>query len=240
MEFIQNSIKMAKKFIYIEDQYFVSRRIKAELLKKLIDQDFAFLLILMQDSALFESGPDLLDNEFPYLIAARNEIRTDFLKVDPKQNKWRMFTLRASQNEGRQKFCGSYVHSKTMIFDDDFAVIGSANADNRGYTYDTEIAVGVTDDPFGRVSAQRFSRNLRINLWHKHLGLSQTLLTDWHGSLRFWISPPQQAMIVDSSALEDSPMLGPKAILRDFPQADRLWREDIDPDADLLPLAASS
>ena len=42
-------------------------------------------------------------------------------------------------------------------------------------------------------------------------------------------------MIVDSSDLEDSPMLGGKTILRDFPQPNRLWQEDIDPDADLLP-----
>jgi hypothetical protein len=53
--------------------------------------------------------------------------------------------------------------------------------------------------------------------------------------LNYWKNPPPGAMVFDNSALEDSPLLGPKAILKDFPAADRLWREDIDPDADLLP-----
>jgi phosphatidylserine/phosphatidylglycerophosphate/cardiolipin synthase-like enzyme len=151
-----------------------------------------------------------------------------------------MFTLQASPDPARQQFCGSYVHSKTMIFDDDFAVIGTANADDRSYTYDTEVVVGIPDDPFGRASAQKFARNLRVNLWHKHLGLPQNSLLDFSSALSYWFKPPSQAMVVDSSVLEDSPMLGPKAVLRNFPQADRLWREDIDPDADLLPLKAGT
>jgi phosphatidylserine/phosphatidylglycerophosphate/cardiolipin synthase-like enzyme len=233
---IQNAIQRSSTFIYIEDQYLVSRRLKAELVTKLRDPKFQFVLILMQDSGTFEKNKDnFFDNEIPYLIAARNEIRTDFLSVDPKRTKWRMFRLKASADPKRQQFCGSYVHSKTLIFDDDFAVTGTANAGDRGYSYDTEVVAGVTDDPFGRATAQRFARNLRVNLWHKHLAVSQNSLIDWKSALRFWFNPPSQAMIVDSSDLEDSPMLGGKAILRDFSQANRLWQEDIDPDADLLP-----
>ncbi len=66
-----------------------------------------------------------------------------------------------------------------MIIDDDFAVIGLANADDRGYTHDTEIVVGVTDDPTGRPARQKFALNLRLNLWHKHLGLPQRDLFNW-------------------------------------------------------------
>lgn len=64
---IQNAIRKSKKFIYIEDQYFVSRRLKSELLNKLKTPEFEFLLILMQDSSAFEKSSTLLDNEFPYL-----------------------------------------------------------------------------------------------------------------------------------------------------------------------------
>ena len=232
---ILNGVQRTKKFIYIEDQYFVSRRLKAELVKKLTDPTFQFLLILMQASGSFEKSPNLFDNEFPYLIAARNEIRSDFLAVDPKRTKWRMFCLKASSDPLRQKWCGSYVHSKTLIFDDDFATVGSANADDRGYTYDTEIVAGVTDDPFGRASAQKFARDLRVSLWHKHLAVPHDKLVDWPTGLRFWLTPPSQAMVFDSSDLEDSPMLGTKPILKNFSTENRLWREDIDPDADLLP-----
>jgi phosphatidylserine/phosphatidylglycerophosphate/cardiolipin synthase-like enzyme len=232
---VQNAIQKARSFIYIEDQYFVSRRLKQELLRKLQDKNFEMLIVLMESSSSFENSSTFFDNEFPYLPAARNEIRTDFLAVDPKRTKWRLFSLQASSDPGRQQFCGSYVHSKTMIIDDDFAVIGSANADDRGYTYDTEVVVGVTDDPNGRASRQKFARNLRLNLWHKHLGVGQDLLFDWRKALKYWFRPPPKAMIVDSSAIENSVLLGPGAVLRNFKQADRLWSEDIDPDADKLP-----
>lgn len=233
---IASAVRNAKKFIYIEDQYFVSRRLKTELLKKLKDDEFQFALILMQGSSAFEKDPDLFKNEFPYLIAARNEIRADFLAADPKRSKWRMFSLRGSFDGKRQEFCGSYVHSKALIFDDEFAIVGTANADDRGYTYDTEIVAGVTDDPFGRASSQQFARDLRVNLWHKHLAVPQASLLDFKKALPFWFKPSAQAMITDSSELEDSPMLGGKPILRNTTQPNRLWQEAIDPDADLLPL----
>jgi hypothetical protein len=42
-------------------------------------------------------------------------------------------------------------------------------------------------------------------------------------------------MIPYASDLEDSPLLGPKAILRDFSQINKQWGESVDPDADLRP-----
>ena len=47
---IQNAISKARRFIYIEDQYFVSRRIKAALSNKLNDPAFQFVLVLMEAS----------------------------------------------------------------------------------------------------------------------------------------------------------------------------------------------
>jgi phosphatidylserine/phosphatidylglycerophosphate/cardiolipin synthase-like enzyme len=234
---VRAGVQNAKEFIYIEDQYFVSRRLKAELVKKLQQPGFKFLLVLTQSSWAFEKDPDLRKNEFPYLVAARNEIKADLLAVDQKQAKWRIFCLKASSDPERQKLCGSYVHSKTMIFDDDFAIVGSTNADDRGYTFDTEIAAGVTDDPFGRASSQSFARSLRIALWHKHLGVSHNALVSWSKGINFWLSPQSQlqAMVMNCSALEDSVLLGATPILKNFRMANNLWREDIDPDADLIP-----
>ena len=36
-----------------------------------------------------------------------------------------------------------YVHSKTWVIDDEFAIVGSANCNRRGYTHDSEASVGV-------------------------------------------------------------------------------------------------
>ena len=231
---IENGVRNARKTIYIEDQYFVGRRIKKALLAKLADPQFQYLLILTEKSSTFEHDPDLLKNEFPFLIAARNEIRSDFASVDPGQKKWTICFLKASSDAARQEWCGSYVHSKTMIFDDECAVIGTANADDRGYSFDTEIVSCITDDVFGRASGQLFARDLRLNLWHKHLGLPQSKLIDWSAAFNFWKKPPSSAMVLDGTSLEDSPLLGPRPILRNISWANRLWQQSIDPDADLL------
>jgi phosphatidylserine/phosphatidylglycerophosphate/cardiolipin synthase-like enzyme len=213
----------------------VSRRLKSALLKKLSSSEFQFLLILMQASASLEKSNDKERSEFPFLVSARNEFREDFTKIDPRRRKWRMFSLKASSDGERQRWCGKYVHSKTMIVDDECAIIGSANADDRGYTFDTEIVASIADDPLGRAAGDRFARDLRVNLWQRHLGVPHAKLENWSDGLRSWLTPPGSAMIVPDSDMENSPLLGSKAVLRNIPQADQEWRETIDPDADALP-----
>ncbi|HSD36829.1 MAG TPA: phospholipase D-like domain-containing protein [Rhodocyclaceae bacterium] len=75
-----------------------------------------------------------------------------------------------------------YVHSKLMIVDDAVAIIGSANCNDRSLSGngDTEIA-GVfvdgditPDQDLGnglKVNVRKFARDLRWQLWQKHLGL---------------------------------------------------------------------
>jgi phosphatidylserine/phosphatidylglycerophosphate/cardiolipin synthase-like enzyme len=86
----------------------------------------------------------------------------------------------------RQQWCGSSVHSNTLIFDDECAVIGTVNDDDRGYTFDTEIVACITDDPLGRAGGQRFARDLRVNLWHKRLAVPHARLSDWNAAMKFW------------------------------------------------------
>ncbi|WP_433463408.1 phospholipase D-like domain-containing protein [Spirillospora sp. CA-128828] len=234
-------MSQARHYIYIEDQYLVSRRLKALLVDRLRDPQFKFLLILMENSRSFEHDKELITpagkfpNEFPYLIGARNEMRADFAKADPGGRKWRMFSLTRSPDDERRKWCGPYVHAKTCLIDDEFAVIGTVNVDDRGYTFDSEIVAGITDDMIGRMSGRRFARDLRVNLWHKHLAVPHTRLATWESGLKIWQKPPPEAMVVDNTALEYSPLLGAKGLVRDDPVADGMWGESIDPDADRLP-----
>ncbi|TMR07345.1 hypothetical protein ETD83_00950 [Actinomadura soli] len=260
-ELVKKAVGQARHYIYIEDQYLVSRRLKALLVDRLRDPQFKFLLILMEKSTTFEHYKELLKrekkkdkdgnvmkdeygrdieevsfpNEFPYLVGARNEWRTDFAAADPSGRKWRMFSLKASPDDERKKWCGPYVHAKTCLVDDEFAVIGTVNVNDRGYTFDSEIAAGITDDLMGRMGGHRFARDLRVNLWHKHLAVPRARLESWEEGLKVWRKPPPEAMVVDASALEYSELLGSKGLVRDDPGANRLWTESIDPDADLLP-----
>ena len=61
-----------------------------------------------------------------------------------------------------------WLHAKCWIFDDEFAVVGSANCNRRGYSYDSELCVGIAD-PDRRTRGTYFAHRLRMDLWLKHL-----------------------------------------------------------------------
>ena len=73
-----------------------------------------------------------------------------------------------------------YVHAKTVVIDDVFAMLGSDNMNRRSWTHDSELSIAVLDeeedereprDPAGLGDgARRFARDLRLRLWREHLG----------------------------------------------------------------------
>ena len=65
-----------------------------------------------------------------------------------------------------------YVHAKAWVFDDKFAVIGSANMNNRGYFSDSEVTAGIADKNAGGTRLW-FAHRLRMALWMKHLDISE-------------------------------------------------------------------
>lgn len=67
-----------------------------------------------------------------------------------------------------------YIHSKLMLVDDEFSIIGSANFEQRSMTHDNELSVGVVD------RNNSFTKELRIMLFQEHLReSSRDSLEDW-------------------------------------------------------------
>jgi phosphatidylserine/phosphatidylglycerophosphate/cardiolipin synthase-like enzyme len=224
---IEKGIKQATRWIYLEDQYLVSRMARQALLAKLADSTFEYLLMVMNGSAAAAS-------DFKFLITARNEFRRDLLRVDPKKARWGMYTLKQPTDPERQKWCGNYVHSKTWVFDDGYVILGSANCDNRGYTTDTEVVAGIADANLidVRIGAS-FATDLRTVLWHKHLGVAHANLRDWDKGIKFWRSPPPSAMVEDASGLELDYDLTPPSHFPSAAEAKNVelaWVNAIDPD----------
>ncbi|AKJ41907.1 phospholipase D-like domain-containing protein [Pragia fontium] len=85
-----------------------------------------------------------------------------------------------------------YVHNKTMVVDDKYAIIGSVNINDRSLlgTRDSEISVMLIDNEHDG-QQRAFAKNLRISLWKKILGIADNSDN----------SRPQ----VDASAFIDSP-----------------------------------
>ena len=66
----------------------------------------------------------------------------------------------------------TYIHAKTWIFDDELAVIGSANCNERGWTSDSEVIAAIFDIPPSTSTAKfSFAQQLRMELWAEHLGV---------------------------------------------------------------------
>lgn len=57
-----------------------------------------------------------------------------------------------------------YVHAKVAIIDDEWLMVGSANLNSRGFITDSEMNAVVRD--------ATLARQLRVQLWAEHLGLS--------------------------------------------------------------------
>jgi phosphatidylserine/phosphatidylglycerophosphate/cardiolipin synthase-like enzyme len=85
---------------------------------------------------------------------------------------------------------GIYIHAKTMMIDDVFVSIGSANLNRRGFFSDGEINVFAIPQAL-HASDDNPARSLRTALWAEHLGLppamGPTLLTDAVAAVdQFW------------------------------------------------------
>lgn len=68
-------------------------------------------------------------------------------------------------------FPSIYVHSKMMLIDDAFASIGSANANRRGFYSDGECNLFALRELVAG-SDDNWIRDLRVDLWAEHLGLT--------------------------------------------------------------------
>eukprot|EP00755_Sulcionema_specki_P036665 Sspe_Gene.107388::Locus_85523_Transcript_1_1_Confidence_1.000_Length_328::g.107388::m.107388 len=69
-----------------------------------------------------------------------------------------------------------YVHSKMLLVDDDYILLGSCNVNDRSMCgdRDTEVAVGCYQPAFSRVKGAKgggMVEAFRRSLWTEHLGL---------------------------------------------------------------------
>ena len=76
--------------------------------------------------------------------------------------------------KGRGQPVHNFVHTKLMLVDDEFSVIGSANFNQRSMTHDNEIMLGIVD------ADNTFTKDLRVRLWREHLKESDADLDDWN------------------------------------------------------------
>ena len=170
LETYKRAFAQAKKFIYIENQYFWRRTFLGfenpglgfpnadmeELIQLLADALARGVIVafLLPDNP--NVGREFTDEGLKFLWElAPHAVSTGALQA---------YTLCSSLQEQDQTFYRSiYVHGKVAIVDDSWLTLGSANLNNRGMHDDTEMNVAI-------VHAEMV-RRLRILLMAEHLGL---------------------------------------------------------------------
>jgi len=204
-------IKDAKHFIYIENQFFISstagdiveNSIGEALIARIHEAHLAskpfLVLVILPLLPAFEgtvlSSPVLkvqLFWQYQTINRSRTSIFSRLINdygIHP-EDYIRFYSLRkwSWAPDGTSCCCEQvYVHSKVMIVDDNIALIGSANINDRSLAgdRDSELAVIVEGDEKvegmmagKRVMVSRFARYMRLDLFEEFSGLSRDQLSD--------------------------------------------------------------
>ncbi|QTE27963.1 phospholipase D family protein [Pengzhenrongella sicca] len=157
----------ARSLIYLEDQYLWSRPV-ADALAGALRANPGLRVIAVVPRY---SDNDGAITRVPSAMARRDALRTC---TEAGGERFQVVDL---ENEAGTPI---YVHSKVVIVDDLWAIVGSDNLNRRSWTHDSELSVAVVDeahdlreprDPAGRgEGAREFARNLRLALACEHLG----------------------------------------------------------------------
>lgn len=195
------SIRNARRFIYMEDQYLVNPLAATELRAAVPNIEHLTILIPATEITGASSSNSQgmpcawkLRREFISRLTTGLSAR-DLLKV-------RIFIL-VTPPARTPPILGdhTYVHAKAWVFDDELAVIGSANCNRRGWTHDSEVNAFIFDNTPAidlplLSTTPTFAQQLRMQLWAEHLNVSPNAVSNGVTSAGLWLSPPTGAHVM--------------------------------------------
>lgn len=148
-------IAEAKRHLYIESQYFASRRIAEAVARRLDEEDGPEIVVINPRHARGWLEPLAMDTARARLVAA--------LQRRDRHERLRLYHPVTAG--GRDIYC----HAKVLIADTDVLRLGSSNMNNRSLRLDTEcdVVIEAKDDATRAVIA-----SLRDRLLAEHLGVA--------------------------------------------------------------------
>jgi phosphatidylserine/phosphatidylglycerophosphate/cardiolipin synthase-like enzyme len=163
------AINNADHYVYVEDQYFWPSEV-VNALADAVRRGVAVILMLSRDYDV--------DAFVPYHNFLQNEAIEQLTNAEGEDDLVFVFHLEQSLpdpvTEEREQI---YVHAKTIIVDDRYFVIGSANSNRRSLTTDSELGVAIVDNSAvnssiggAQQSVGALARSYRKALWAEHLG----------------------------------------------------------------------
>ena len=161
-----DAITAAERLIYIETQYFSSRRIFRALTERMRDRQRPRLEIVV----IVNERAEAVKEEIAVgLRQTEIIIALDKIAAETGTAFGCYFSLPdGASHDGHR---ATYIHSKVMVIDDRFLTVGSANLTNRSMGIDTELhaswEAAVANTPLARAI-----RRVRISLLAEHAGVA--------------------------------------------------------------------
>ncbi len=152
-------IGAAKRTIYIESQYFASRKIAEAIIASLAQPDGPEIVLVLPRHAAGWLQEATMDSA-----------RTRLLRLVRQSDQYGRFACYFPRNAAGEAI---YVHAKIMVVDDRLLRIGSSNLNNRSMGFDTECdaAIEASADADGRDARERIAL-VRDDLLAEHLNSS--------------------------------------------------------------------
>jgi phosphatidylserine/phosphatidylglycerophosphate/cardiolipin synthase-like enzyme/uncharacterized membrane protein YdjX (TVP38/TMEM64 family) len=150
-------IAAARRYIYIENQYFTSQKIADALAARLAEPDGPEIVLVTR---LLSHG--WLEE------ATMTNLRTKLVRELRKADTHHHFEVYYPHVEGLEKDTCIDLHSKVMIVDDEWLRVGSSNLSRRSMAMDTEC--DATVEARGNAEVQRKIREIRDRLIGEHTG----------------------------------------------------------------------
>lgn len=171
-------IGAARRYIYIEEQYMIGMCAAEAIRRALPHVDHVTMLIAPTHEI--------------EVLRRRWELRKrfiDHIRSSPHGAKLRVFTPCRPGGDPFGRPPHTYVHAKTLIADDEVAVIGSANINRRGWEHDSELVAAVLGPARPGVP---LAQKLRTRLWSEHLGLPAAAVADPIAAKGLWLTSPRR------------------------------------------------
>ena len=149
-------IASARRFVYIETQYFASRIVAEAVGKRLAEPDGPEFVVINP-----KTGAGWLDE------SVMGPARAELVEALERKDRYGRFRIYTPVTEGGADI---YVHAKIMIVDDVVIRVGSANLNNRSMGLDSECDLMIDARLPGNEGATAAIKRLRADLIAEHLG----------------------------------------------------------------------
>ncbi len=198
-----HAIDRSRSFIYLEDQYLVDEEVAKKLATAM--NRISALIIVVCDT-----------------LAVNDELKQGFLRRRRFMAHLAPWAPKIALVAGKR-----FIHSKVWVFDDQLAIVGSANVNRRGFSHDSEAGIA-----FGDRDGSRLVPLFRQGLWSLALGPhAPPPSTAPAKALPVWKAPPPTANVItwDPATGSDPPPAGLYATLVNDLGQDGVWDAVLDP-----------